>query len=230
VQGGDVPVRVGPADYLHVRTEAPEVLGEIDVGRVVVGGDEGGGGLFDPGPLQGADIGGVAGDVAGVVLRAPGVLFHDEVIHLPLLEPLGDRLSHPSAADDDHRVAGVAGQLVESVHLVITGDLLFRAGEDQGSGAIDRGLRGRRHESAPFPYGDDRYPDLFPKAAFRQGFTHQRGADRGGFGDDEVVETPQDIGAKIAAEGPARQGTTEDLRQFQDPGASRQIEDIDGVG
>jgi len=124
----------------------------------------------------------------------------------------------------------VAGQLVESIHLVVTGDLLFRAGEDQGGGAIDRGLRGRSYESPPLPDGDDRYPDLFPKAAFRQGFTYQRGADRGGFGDDEVVEAPQDIGAKITAEGPARQGTPEDLRKFQDPGASRQIEDIDGVG
>jgi hypothetical protein len=40
VKLGDIPVQIGPADDLDVGSQAAAVDGQVDVGGVVVGGDD----------------------------------------------------------------------------------------------------------------------------------------------------------------------------------------------
>ena len=78
-----------PADDLGVGAETTAVDGQVDVGVVVVGGDDDRRCLGDAGLLQDRELGGVADDVLVRVAHSLGELLDDHVVKAQLEQGLG---------------------------------------------------------------------------------------------------------------------------------------------
>jgi hypothetical protein len=64
---------------LNVRPQLPAVDGQVDVGVVVVGGDDDRRGRFDAGPVERVDVGAASQDEAVVLFDQAPVSFDDPV-------------------------------------------------------------------------------------------------------------------------------------------------------
>ena len=141
VQGRDIAFSRGAGDDLEVGPELSAIEGEIDVGIIIVSGNDDGGRLFHAGPLEGGEIRGAPEDVVVFVGDPLGKLLDDAVIDFTLGERAGGGAADAPATDDDD-VADA--DMVDAEELVIGGELLLRAGEEENGIGINPGVGGGR--------------------------------------------------------------------------------------
>lgn len=129
VQGGDVALVGGAGDDLEVRAYPPTKYREVNIGVVVVGGDNDGGGASEAGAAHDVEVGGVAEDeeIGG---HGPGGDLVDEAVgDVVAREGGGNGAANATGADNDD--GGGLGGGSAAVAVVEGGDLGARAGEKQ---------------------------------------------------------------------------------------------------
>jgi hypothetical protein len=190
------------------------------------------GAFFDPGPLQGPDVGGVADHLVLflVFLEPSGVFLDDQVMGVPFPKTFGDGMSHTAASDDEDRVRRQVADMIEGIHLVEGGQIFGGAYQHQGTGTIDEGVGPGDLEPPPFPDPHDADAEILPEVAFPQGFPHEGGSHGRDLGDNQLPETADDVGAAVAANGPCGQGAPQQFVDLQHPGAAGHGEDVVRIG
>ncbi|OPY17418.1 MAG: hypothetical protein A4E69_00006 [Syntrophus sp. PtaB.Bin138] len=163
-------------------------------------------------------------------MNPAGVFLDNEVGHLPLLEALRNGVSDTAPSDDEDRIHGKLADVVKGINLVVGCEVLLRSGENQNAVRIDPAFRMRDLEIAPFPDSHHRHSKIFSQAAFREGFSHQGGAQSGKLGDDQLIEPADDIGPAFSADGPGRQGISQHVVKLQDPRTAGHDQDVLGIG
>src|SRR5699024_1513463 len=102
VLGGHVAFVGGPGDDLQLGAQPAAVESQVDVEVIVVGGQQGGGGLIESGRAQDLEIGGVAFDHVEVRGHPSRDVLDNGVGNSGLVELLRGRSPHPAATQDQH--------------------------------------------------------------------------------------------------------------------------------
>ena len=230
VQRGDIAVLAGAAQDLHVRTKTSQIFCEINIGGVIVRGNERSGGFFKPGLLQGVNVRRVAENKMFVLLAALFGPFDNQVGDVRFLKATGDGMADASAADNHDRVARHLADLIEGIHLVVGRHRGFRSGEHQNTGAIDDRFRSGNDEISPLPDARHGQAEGFADSAFGQCFADQRRADHRRLRDDHLIVTADNVGFAVSRDGPGGKRSSQQIVKLQDARTSRQLEDVHGIG
>ena len=195
-----------------------------------MGGNQGGRGFFDPGPLQRLDVGGIPDHIMLFILQPLRIFFNDQIGTFPLLEPSGNRVPYPAASDDEHRIHRQIADVVKGIHLFIGRQTFLGAGQQQNAGALDPALGPGNFEASPLPDAHDIHPEFLAQLALDQRLSHQRGAHHRKFGDDQFVKTADNVRFAIPAHRPCGQGAPQHIIDLQHLRAARHLEDIQRIG
>ena len=230
MQAVDVAVEGGPADDLGVWAQSARVQGEVNIGVVIMGGDDDAGRCADAGLFKKIEVAGLAHHEARTALPLHAAVSVDNGTgNAAAVEAARHGQAHAAAAQDEGPFLRLR-ILVRAADEPVEGlELLLRAGHHEDGAFRENGVETGQAESAAFPDADHVDSREIFEVALLERLVHEGRAQDRGLADGDAPEVAKHAEPLARLDDPAAQRLAEKAVEVETAGTACHAQNVPGL-